>query len=233
MQPYFFPYIGYFQLMNAVDKWVIFDDVQYIRHGWVNRNRVLSPNIDKEWQYITVPTVKHVKTELIKNIVINNSENWQSNIINKLSYYQKIRAPYFWEVIKVVENCLTYDTDFLNDLNIKSLKMITRYVGIKFDYIISSKKDFDFSKVKNSGDWAFEITKQMAATTYVNPVGGKEIFDNNKFINEGIDLKFLKSNDIKYKQSRRKYVPWLSIIDIMMFNSPDEIKSLLSENKKL
>ena len=232
MQPYLFPYIGYFQLMNAVDKWVVFDDIQYIRHGWVNRNRVLSPNLEKEWQYITVPLVKHQKTELIYNIVINNTEKWQSNIYNKLSYYKKIRAPYFKDVIKVVENCLSYDTKFLNDLNIKSLKLVANYLGINFNYVISSKEEFDYSEVNNSGDWAFEISKQMDASTYVNPVGGKEIFDNEKFENEGIELKFLKSNNMHYKQSRRNYVPWLSIIDVMMFNPPERIKDMLNKTKE-
>jgi len=229
MQPYFLPYIGYFQLMNAVDKWVVFDDIQYIRHGWVNRNRVLSPNLEKEWQYITVPLVKHQKTELIYNIVINNTEKWQSNIYNKLSYYKKIRAPYFKQVLEIVNNCLYYNTDSLNDLNAYSLKVVANYLGINFDYIVSSQNDFDYSAVKNAGDWAFEISKQMNATTYVNPMGGKEIFDNEKFENEGIELKFLKSIDMHYKQSRRNYVPRLSIIDLMMFNSPENINEMLNE----
>ena len=79
MQPYFFPYIGYFQLINAVDKWVVFDEVQYIRHGWVNRNMILSPNIEKQWQYIIVSLQKHNQGELIKNIKVNYQLSWQES----------------------------------------------------------------------------------------------------------------------------------------------------------
>ena len=102
MQPYFFPYIGYFQLMNVVDKWVVFDNIQYIRHGWVNRNRILSPNLEKEWQYILIPLDKHAKEALIYDIKIINSNRWKDEIIGKLSYYKRIRAPYYYQIIDLI-----------------------------------------------------------------------------------------------------------------------------------
>jgi hypothetical protein len=229
MQPYFFPYIGYFQLMNAVDEWVIFDNIQYIRHGWVNRNRILSPNLEKEWQYVLVPLDKHSKEDLINEIKIINTNSWKDDIIGKLSYYKRIRAPYYHQIIALVEKCFDNNVISLIELNTITLKHITDYLGINFNYSISSKEKIDYTNVIGSGDWALEISKQMQASVYINPIGGKEIFDRDKFNNLDIKIQFLKTNDIKYKQSRREYVPWLSIIDVMMFNSIENIKLMLDE----
>ena len=229
MQPYFFPYIGYFQLINAVDEWVIFDDIQYIRHGWVNRNRILSPNLEKEWQHILVPLDKHHQEDFIHEIKIIDTNNWKDDAMGKLSYYKRIRAPYYDQIIVLIEKCFDNNPISLVELNTLILKHITDYLSINFNYSISSQKSFNFSNVVGPGDWALEISKQMKASVYINPIGGKEIFDKDKYFSEGIELQFLKSREIKYKQSRRSYVPWLSIIDIMMFNSIENIKLMLDE----
>ena len=228
MQPYFFPYIGYFQLMKAVDKWIIFDDIQYIRHGWVNRNRILSPNLNKEWQYIVIPLDKYCKEDTINKIKITSNHHWKEDIIGKLSYYRKIRAPHYHKVIDLVQRCFDNDVTSLLELNIITLKHIADYLDIKFEYSISSKEQFDYTNVIGPGDWALEISKQMNASLYINPIGGQEIFNRDKFAYSGINIKFIESNFIKYKQSRREYVPWLSIIDLMMFNSIDTIRKMLS-----
>tara|TARA_Y100000590_G_scaffold440912_1_gene566906 strand:- start:434 stop:1150 length:717 start_codon:yes stop_codon:yes gene_type:complete len=228
MQPYFFPYIGYFQLMNVVDKWVVFDNIQYIRHGWVNRNRILSPNLEKEWQYILIPLDKHAKEALIYDIKIINSNRWKDEIIGKLSYYKRIRAPYYYQIIDLVQKCFDNDINNLLELNIIILKNIADYLDINFNYSISSKEKFDYTNVTGPGDWALEISKQMNASLYINPIGGEKIFNRNKFENSDIEIKFIKPNIIEYKQSKRKYVPWLSIVDVLMFNSIDTIIKMLS-----
>jgi len=231
MQPYFFPYIGYFQLMNAVDKWIIFDNTQYMRHGWINRNRILSPNLDKEWQYIIVPLDKHSREDLINEIKINNTQSWRDDIIRKLTYYKSIRAPYYYETIELVIECLNTDVRSLLEINTIVLKKITGYLNIKFDYLLSSEEEFDLDNVVAPGDWALEISKHLKASDYINPIGGQKIFDKEKFYAAGINIRFLQSHNINYRQSKRKYVPWLSIIDLMMFNSIDKIKIILNEYK--
>jgi hypothetical protein len=229
MQPYFFPYIGYFQLINAVDEFILFDVVQYIERGWINRNRILSSNLDEKWSYIIVPLKKHKNTDLISTIEISYAKNWTETIKGQLSYYKKIRAPFYNEMIKIIESIFEHRYKFITELNNEILTRLCNYLGLKTRIKICSDLNFDFSNVENSGDWALEISKQIKTSLYINPIGGKDLFNIEKFNNNGIDLKFLKSNEIIYKQSRRDFVPWLSIIDVMMFNSKDEIKKMLNE----
>ena len=129
----------------------------------------------------------------------------------------------------MVNKCFDNNVISLVELNTLILKHITDYLGINFNYSISSKNGFDFSNVIGPGDWALEISKQLEASVYINPIGGREIFNKDKYFSEGIEIQFLKSCDMKYRQSRRDYVPWLSIIDVMMFNSIENIKLMLDE----
>ena len=229
MQPYFFPHIGYFQLMHIVDKWVVFDDIQYIRNGWINRNRILSPNLAKGWQYISLPLKKHSRTDLINDIKLQTAENWQNSIVGKLSYYKKIGAPYFEEIMDILQRSFLYDANKLSEFNVQSLKVIANYLDITFDYVVSSEQNFDYSAVNDSGDWAFEISRQMSASLYINPIGGRELFNREKFHAKGIDLKFLQTAEFSYRQSRRDYISGLSIIDVLMFNSIEEVKEMLNK----
>ena len=116
MQPYFFPYIGYFQLMKNVDQWVVFDDIQYINKGWINRNRILHPNVEKQWQYITLPLVKRKQFEKICNIEIKSEINWRAEILGKLTAYKR-KAPFYNETLNLINEC--FDT---TDLNLSSFK---------------------------------------------------------------------------------------------------------------
>lgn len=224
MQPYFFPYIGYFQIINYVDKWIIFDDVQYINHGWINRNRILHPK--EGWQYIIVPLKKHSRDEVIRNIEIDNSKIWDEKLLGQLTHYKK-KAPYYNETINVVKKGLSIDTDSITELNANILSEICKYLKIEFNYQISSKCDFDYSNVNDAGEWALRICEQLGADEYINPSGGIDLFDKNKFNNSNINLKFMKLKDYKYKQRRDKFEAGLSIIDVMMFNSVEEVREML------
>lgn len=226
MQPYFFPYIGYFQLINFADQWIVFDDAQYIRHGWINRNRILHPQ--KGWQYITVPLLKHQHKDPIKNIYINTQEKWEQKIIGQLVRYKK--APYYKETVSLVKECFENKAQTITELNVKSLSLVCNYLNINFNYKVSSLSDFDYSHVYDAGDWAWTISSQMRASEYINPVGGLNLFDKNKFLNSGIKISFLEclNNEIKYSQIISNFEANLSIIDILMFCSVEEIKQLLS-----
>ena len=89
MQPYLFPYVGYFQLMNAVDRWIAFDEIQFIDKGWINRNRILHPDPVKQWQFLTVPLSKRGQFDKICNISIKEELDWRSQIFGKLTMYKK------------------------------------------------------------------------------------------------------------------------------------------------
>ncbi|MES5954330.1 WbqC family protein [Bacillus fungorum] len=232
MQPYFFPYIGYFQLINHVDKWVIFDDVQYIRHGWVNRNRILHPT--DGWQYIIAPLEKHSHKHSIKEVQINNTTNWKLKIMNQLVHYKK-KAPYYKQCIEIIEKALDINTNNITELNTHILEIICNNLEMPFSYQISSLTNFNYSDVEDPGDWALTISSQLHATEYVNPIGGKELFNRTKFEEQGIKLSFLQSSMEKlvYKQGYRSFEPALSIIDLLMFCSKDEIKSMLDQYEVL
>ena len=107
MQPYTFPYIGYFQLINYADKWVVFDDTQYISKGWINRNRILHPESQKEWQYFTVPVKKHSRECRINHVEINDNTDWRTELLGKLTAYKR-KAPYYRETKEFVENCISF-----------------------------------------------------------------------------------------------------------------------------
>lgn len=229
MQPYFFPYIGYFSLIDATDKWIVFDKVQFIRHGWIERNRVLNSN--KLASYIKVPLEKHSRETKINHIYIRNSENWKKKILEQLTCYKK-KAPYYQTVINFINEVLHKDFDLISELNTYILKCTCEYIGIQFNYEIFSKMNTCIeTKIEQPGQWALEISKELKATTYVNPIGGKEIFNKSEFEQNGIDLLFLKNNLTNYNQRIGHFVEGLSIIDVLMYNSPKEALILVKDYK--
>ena len=224
MQPYFFPYLGHFSLIKYTDKWIVFDIVQYIRHGWINRNRILKPG--NGWQYIIIPLQKHHREALIKDIRISKDIDWKEKILGELVYYKKV-APYYQQVIRLVQDALNFKTGSIIDLNVYSLKKVCEYLKIKFNYEIFSRMDLKIGPINRPGDWALEISKALGADEYVNPPGAMEIFNREKFAQTNIKLKFLKINLEEYDQKRSKFEPGLSIIDAMMFNNPEIINKFL------
>lgn len=225
MQPYFLPYLGYYSLIKNTDQWIVFDPVQFIRHGWIERNRILKPA--EGWQYISVPLQKYNRDTLIKDIKIRKEEDWQSKLFRQIEHYKK--APFYSQVITVLKNCFSIDTDSITLLNTHILKCTCHYFNIPFDYRIFSEMNLDIEPVSDAGDWALHISKAVKAEQYINPPGGMEIFDKERFEKAGIDLAFLKINLTDYSQRRNVFEPGLSILDVMMFNSADEINSMLDD----
>lgn len=228
MQPYIFPYIGYFQLINYTDKWVIFDDTQYISKGWVNRNRILHPDINKEWQYFTVPVKKHSRESRITDIEINDDKKWRDEFLGKLTSYKK-KAPYYLETIQFVGDCINYKNSSLTDWVIYTLDKTCAYLNVPFNYSIYSGIEVDTDNINHAGQWALEISDALGADEYVNPVGGYNIFNENEFLERNIALCYLKANIKPYIQRRGNFVPGLSIIDIMMWNDKEMICEMLSD----
>ena len=233
MQPYLFPYIGYFQLIANTDKWIFFDVVQYNNKSWMNRNRILHPDQNKDFQYITVPIKKHEKGTLIKYVEINTKMKWEQDIIGKLTLYRRLRAKYYNEIVNIMTTIFEHHIVNFLDLSILSIKKICTYIGIGFNYEIASNIKFDRNIIGGPGDWALSITKEIGGNVYINPPGGHTIFNEDKYKKHGIELRFLKANLTPYKQSKRAtFTPGLSIIDVLMFNGPDEIRTMLNNDFK-
>ncbi|WP_286233235.1 WbqC family protein [Thalassotalea sediminis] len=222
MQPYFLPYIGYFQLLNLVDKFVFYDDVNFINRGWINRNNML---VNGQEHLFTIPLVKASQNKLIKNIEINNCSDWRSKTLKtiRLSYS---KAPNFDSVYPIFESIFNFQTNSLPDFILNANLRLIAFLSIDTEIIQSS------SHYLNNGlkgqERILDICIKEQATMYVNPPGGKALYEQNEFVRRGIELKFLNVLPIEYKQYGKKFTPYLSILDVLMFNGLPEIKKLLN-----
>lgn len=227
MQPYFFPYLGYYSLIKSTDQFILFDTVQFIRHGWIERNRTLKPV--EGWQYIAVPLEKkaYLKTA-IRELIIRNNEDWKGKLIRQLEHYKK-RAPFYSETMNVIEDALDIDTTSIVKLNQSILKKTCEYFQIPLNISIFSEMKLQIGEVEDPGDWALEISKALGATEYINPTGGMGIFNRDQYEKSGISLKFLGNNLQPYNQRRQPFEAGLSIIDVMMFNDIKSINTLIDD----
>lgn len=231
MQPYFFPYIGQFQLINAVDRFILCDDVQYIRHGWINRNRILKQG--EGFQYVIVPVTKHKSQDPIKHIKAVEGTHWKKTILHQIEYYRK-KAPYYDRVRQLICHCLSTDETNITQLNGRCMQAVCEYIGIPFNMEVSSELNLDYSGIQDTGDWALKICEQLGASAYYNPPGGTVLYEKERFAQSNIDLHFVKPQLREYNQyNNYGFLPGLSIIDVMMFNRPAEISDMLNEYELL
>lgn len=226
MQPYFFPYIGYWRLIHAADTFVLLDDVQYIRHGWINRNRIMRHG--GGWQYILMPLRKHSKNELIKNIHVHSEIDWTGKIIGQLAHYNyKKAAPFYDEVIELLTRIFCQiKCGSIGRINEHIINEICRYLDIRTKLLVSSDQNYDYGSVSDPGDWALRIAEQTNAREYINPASGAHIFDPEKFCFSKVKLSFLNSDELSYSQ-RSVFQPSLSIVDVLMFNGKTGTRGLL------
>jgi hypothetical protein len=227
MQPYFFPYIGYFSLIKHTDQFILFDPVQFIRHGWIERNRVLKQN--GGWLYVKVPLEQHDREALIKEIRIDNSSDWKRTFFSQLETYKKI-APYYREIIALLHELFSEEFDDIVSLDKAALEAVCKYLGINCDFKVFSQMKLEIAGPKASDEWALNTCLAMGGIDeYWNPPGGKDFFDRLKYEKAGLKLVFQEVKIKEYKQGEREFEPGLSIIDVMMFNSPEEINKMLDE----
>lgn len=225
MQPYFFPYIGYFSLINYVDEFIFFDTPQYISHGWVNRNRILRQ--DGKPGYITVPIQKAPQNTAIKDIRISSDNKWKDKIYGQLTVYKR-KAPYYKDVLCFLHNILDKDyNSSLVNLNIETIKAVCNYIGLEKTFFKYSQMDIKVSNVKQPDEWALKITKALSGDVYVNLPGGQTFFDRKKYEKYDVKLEFLQSNLPIYIQKIGCFEEGLSIIDVMMFCEKREIYDML------
>ncbi|MBU5676671.1 WbqC family protein [Alkaliphilus sp. MSJ-5] len=231
MQPYFFPYLGYFSLIRHTNKFILFDTVQFIKHGWIERNRILKPNFG--WQYIGVPLVKHSRDTKINDIAINDNFDWRDKILRQLEHYKK-RAPFYRQTIELVREALNIETQSIVKLNENILKVVCNSMNIDLDVEIFSEMDLSINNPNEPDEWALNICKSIGnIEEYWNPEGGLKFFNCKKYEEEGIKINFLKMNLWKYSQRRKEFETGLSIIDVMMFNEINEINKMLDDYELL
>lgn len=225
MQPYFFPYLGYYGLIHCAEEFIFFDAVQYIRKGWMSRNRVLKNG--GGLKYIGLTMDSHSRDTLIKEITISNLEEQKEKVIRNLDFY-KATAPYYNDVIDLINDCFDSNENRLSHLYLEQFSKTLKYLGIHRELHVYSDMGLIHSAAENPGDWALHISEAYGAKTYINPPGGKAIFDPQAFSEKGIELRFLEQHLPEYSQaSDSPFEPGLSIIDVMMFNSPQEVHTMI------
>lgn len=222
MQPYFFPYIGYFQLINAVDLFVLYDDVNYIKGGWINRNRLL---LNGKSHLITLRVRKASPNRLINEIELDGYQ--KKSIKSFRQAYQK--APYFNDVMPIIEDIYSYSSLNLAKFLHNSIRQVQQYIQCHTPVIFSSQ----IPKNKNSkgAEKIVNICSIINAEEYINAIGGTSLYSKEFFTNKGIMLKFLKTDRIEYPQFDNVFVPNLSIIDTLMFNSLKKVQCFLNAYK--
>lgn len=222
MQPYFFPYLGYWQLINAVDVYVVYDDVNYIKGGWISRNNIL---LNGSKHLITIPLEGASSFKKINEIGITKDTIAKKKIIKTLELaYGK--APYYGAVIQIIKKLIS-ENDNIALLNYNSIVEINKYLGISTKIYLSSQIEKNMSL--KGQDKVIDINKRFGADIYYNAIGGQELYNADDFRQNGIQLCFLKMNSIKYMQFKKEFVPNLSIIDILMFNSIEDVNQMLHQ----
>jgi len=224
MQPYFFPYIGYFQLIDACDKFVVYDDVKYIKGGWINRNRIL---VDGRPGYITLPLKKESTS-----LNINQRHLSDKVDIAKINIKRQIenayrKAPFYSNIFDLVEKIFSLNESRLSIFLEDSLKQICNYLDITTPFFLSS--ELTKTDTLKGEERVVEINKIMGANHYINPIGGRSLYGKDVFYRQGIKLSFIQTKKITYKQFRSEHVPFLSIIDVLMFNTPEQVRGYLKQ----
>ena len=224
MQPYFFPYIGYWQLINAVDKFVIYDDVSYIKRGWINRNNIL---VNGHPMLMNVRLKKVSQNKLINEVEVSHDLNYNIDLLKTIKEsYSK--APFFEAIFPIVELVINQQEKNLAKYLAFSIKEVCKYLSIDTEIIISSEIS-KYNELKGQ-DRILDICKLLSTDQYINAIGGRSLYSNKDFDLCGIELKFLKTLNIRYPQlNHNEFVPNLSILDIMMFNSAGQISSMLND----
>lgn len=220
MQPYLFPYIGYWQLINFVDKFVIMEDLHYMKQSFINRNYIL---INGQAHLLTLQLISSSQNKLINEIEIGNNREMMIKTIERAYMH----APYFKEVFPLIKSILEYPEKNLARFIGNSLIEISNFLGIDTEFVYSYDIQRDHNLKRQ--EMVLDICDRIGTTHYINAKGGRKLYDKKKFKEHGINLNFITTEPIEYKQFRNVFVENLSIIDIMMFNSKDEIGAMLEK----
>lgn len=226
MQPYFLPYIGYFQLIGAVDAFVVYDNIKYTKKGWINRNRLLQNGSDVMF---SLPLKKD--SDFLDVVERELAEEFdRTKLLNQFRGAYR-RAPYFEQTFPLLERIVRYEDSNLFRYIHHALIATCAHLGIGVDIRISSGAGIDHSL--KGQDKVLALCRAMGADTYINAIGGTELYLREDFEAHGIELKFIKSRPFEYPQFGAPFVPWLSIVDVLMFNSLDAVRACIAGNHEL
>ena len=225
MQPYFFPYIGYFQLINAVDKFVIYGDGKFRKRGWINRNRIL---INGKAYLFSVPLSNASCNRPIRDTPLHelSFEAFKARFLRQLRHAYA-NAPQSKAVMDLVERVLCGGCRTICDLATASVKSMCQYVGI--GTALAESTPNDGSGYAPAQDRIIDICRREGAAVYVNLPSGTEFYDKSVFADMDVELLFLKPKLIRYSQFHHEFVPWLSIIDVLMFNPVEVVRAMLDD----
>ena len=224
MQPYLFPYIGYFQLLAEVDRFVIYDDVTFIKQGWINRNRML---INGEPSFFTVPLAHKSSAVAIRETEISTApehRRWAEKMLKSFDNAYR-RAPEFSRTYPLIERVLTSTTRKVSELAVDSIRAVATLLEIRTP-IVETSASYGNGHLHGE-DRVIAICKAEGADRYVNASGGRELYAHGRFAAEGIDLRFLTPQPVEYPQFGDAFVPWLSIVDVLMFNPVGRVREYL------
>ena len=227
MQPYIFPYLGYFQLIKAVDVFVFYDDVNFIKRGWINRNKLL---VNGQEHMFTIALSKASQNKLINEVLLLNKVETKNRLLLILKHNYK-KAPYFDNVYILVDEILSKESNkTIADMAINSVVGVSEYLGLNKIFEKSSIS-YNDTKGQEKADRLIKITKDRSSDFYINPAGGHELYNKDYFLKQGVTLKFIKNEFTTYKQFENQPVNGLSIIDVLMFNSKEETIKLIQNYK--
>lgn len=226
MQPYVFPYLGYFQLVNAVDKFIFFNDVNYIKKGWINKNTILVNNAPHKF---SIPVKDSSQNKLISEVELSDYDKWSEKFM-KTFFSSYKQAPHFKMVSTLISAVIQQPHKTIEELAISSVKSIATYLELATQFERSSEIDYDRT-VESGEKKIIDICRIQHAETYINPYNGRDLYDASVFRQHNLQLNFIRMDELSYMQfQKEKFVPSLSIIDVLMFNDKDEIKNLLKKN---
>lgn len=226
MQPYFFPYIGYFQLIDSVDLFIVYDNIKYTKKGWINRNRILQNSKDVMF---SLPLKKDSDFLDVRNRELAADFN-SDKILNQISGAYR-QAPFFAQTFPLIEQIMRYEERNLFKFIHHSITRLCEHLEIMTEIRVSSDIAIDH-ELKNQNK-VLALCEAVGANTYINAIGGIELYSKEEFLARDIKLKFIRSKPFEYAQFGNEFVPWLSIIDVIMFTPLDVIKKCIKSNYEL
>jgi len=223
MQPYLFPYIGYFQLMAAVDRWVVYDDVTYIKRGWINRNNL---KVNGQRCLFTVPVAGASQFQRICDVKLDAEgyDRWRVRFRRTLQQSYG-HAPHFAEAFGLVDDVLSPGAQTIAELNLRGLLAVRAYVGLGAEIVPTSRR-YGNQDLRGQNR-ILDICRREGADTYINAIGGTELYDGRTLSAQGVTLRFLEPDAVAYPQGGGGFVPHLSVIDAMMHNDRAKVRSLI------
>jgi len=225
MQPYFAPYIGYFGLIAKCDRFVSFDTAQFIKGGWIQRNRMLKPG--GGWQYVRIPIRKAPHRVEIRQVQVADDPKWRRKMRNQLQHYR--RAPHYASTMDLLRRCLDQQASDIATFNLNALRLICVHLGLDTPIEALSDLDIDLGECAGPGDWGRVVSRECGASRYLNAIGGQALFEPALFAQDSVELTFLKARPQAYAQLGSPHEPWLSILDVLMFNAPEQVREMCHE----